>query len=124
MYKALHVYMIAVVKIIIQNKKMKECFFIFSFKRMLHELNMVADLEHFCASCSRYRQHDKAPKGALSDFRLVLSVTMRAKRRVVGLSSCHPVANDARQTARCRMACCRDVTFARLKSKDLLFVCI
>jgi hypothetical protein len=34
------------------------------------------------------------------------------KRRVVRLSSCCPVANDARQTARCRAAYCRDVTLS------------
>jgi hypothetical protein len=26
--------------------------------------------------------------------------------------SCRPIANDARQTARCRAACCRDVTLS------------
>jgi hypothetical protein len=42
---------------------------------------MVADLERFCVSCCRERQHDKAPNG---DFRLVvLSLTMLANRRVV-----------------------------------------
>jgi hypothetical protein len=33
------------------------------------------------------------------------------KLSVVGHSSC-PIANDARQTARCRAACCRDVTLS------------
>jgi hypothetical protein len=32
--------------------------------------------------------------------------------RIVGLSSCRPVANDVRQTVRCRAACCRDVTLS------------
>jgi hypothetical protein len=39
----------------------------------------------------------------LSPFRLVvLSLAKRAKRRVVGLRPCRPIANDARLTARCR----------------------
>jgi hypothetical protein len=50
---------------------------------------------------------------------LALATTRQsAKRRVVGLSSCHPVANDARQTACSRAACCHIV--ARFKSKDWL----
>jgi hypothetical protein len=43
-----------------------------------------ADLVRFCAPSLRKRQHDKAPNGALSDFRLVvLLLTMHAKWRVV-----------------------------------------
>jgi hypothetical protein len=43
---------------------------------------MVADLVRFCASCCRWRQHDKSLNGALSNFRLVvLSLTMHAKRQ-------------------------------------------
>jgi hypothetical protein len=33
---------------------------------------MVADLVRFCASSWHKQQHDKAPNGALSDFRLLV----------------------------------------------------
>jgi hypothetical protein len=50
---------------------------------------MVADLERFGASLATPR--------------------LSTKRRVVGLSSCRPIAKDARRTVRCHAACCRDV---------------
>jgi hypothetical protein len=57
--------------------------------------------------------------GRLLCVALTLATTRQsAKQRVVGLSSCRPVANDVRQTARCRSACCHIV--ARFKSKDWL----
>jgi hypothetical protein len=42
----------------------------------------------------------------------VSSTKHQAKRRVVGLSSCRPVANDASQMTRCRVAYRRDVTLS------------
>jgi hypothetical protein len=56
--------------------------------------SIVADLEHFCALCCRYRQHNKAPNGTLLHCRFVaLLVTKHAKlrfvvRRVVAIWQC------------------------------------
>jgi hypothetical protein len=53
---------------------------------------------------------------------LALATTgQSAKRRVVGLSSCRPVANHVRQTARSCGVLSRSHIVARLKSKDLAY---
>jgi hypothetical protein len=91
---------------------------------------MVADLERFCASCWSQRQQDKAPNGALSDFRpVVLSLTMYAKRRVVvrrvvAMSHCRSVKLEGlankpsdRATSRQRAARQRAVWRALLEAR-------
>jgi hypothetical protein len=61
--------------------------------------------------------------GTLLCIVLALATTgQSAKRRVVGLSSCRPVANDIRQTSRCRsrvvaMSHCRSIQIERLAYK-------
>jgi hypothetical protein len=47
-----------------------------------------------------------------------------AKRRAVGLSSRRLVASDARRTARCRAACCRDVTLSLGSNWRIGYLCI
>jgi hypothetical protein len=51
----------------------------------------------------------------------VLTRGKRAKWRVVALSSCRPVASEARQTARCRAAHCRPVALLIYKKNRQSF---
>jgi hypothetical protein len=58
---------------------------------------MVADLEHFRGSCCRYRQHDKATNGALSDFLSscglfqIMHAIRHTVRCVAAMSHCYSV---------------------------------
>jgi hypothetical protein len=79
--------------------------FRFSKKKLTYKQAMVADLVH-CASMATMQ-----PSYIVIAFSLA-TTRQSTKRRVVALSSCRPVSREARQTARCRAARCRNVVLS------------